>query len=168
MRSTCKVTSHKERAYHQLSTERRALCQRSSSGSDLLYSASGSHYLALLHLALAICSSILTIFVILQIPLGLLLVFAIIVLPSALATEIVPEKDNEQLIAETLPANQISRGIDALVAKVRKDHQASEPQPAPAVDLESAADEIILLEKVVPESILLHLRCCSLSSLLAN
>ena len=78
--------------------------------------------------------------------------FAIIVLPSALATEIVPEKDNEQLIAETLPANQISRGIDALVAKVRKDHQASEPQPAPAVDLESAADEIILLEKAVPET----------------
>ena len=97
--------------------------------------------------------------------------FAIIVLPPALATrdtEIVPETDNEQLIAETLPANQISRGIDALVAKVRKDHQASEPQPVPAVDLESAADEIILLEKVVPESILLHLRCCSLSSLLAN
>ena len=83
--------------------------------------------------------------------------FAIIVLPPALATrdtdhEVVPEKGNEQLIAETLPANQISRGIDALVAKVREDHQASEPQPVPAVGLESAAGEAMLLEKVVPET----------------
>ena len=72
----------------------------------------------------------------LQIPLGLLLVFAIIVLPSALATrdtdEVVPEKVNGELI-----------------------------------DLESAADEIILLEKVVPESILLHPSCMLFTELVA-
>ena len=63
---------------------------------------------------------------------------AIIVLPSALAsrpTDIVPEKDSGNHVYRL--ANLISRGVDALVTKVKADHRASKAHTEPAVGIKS-------------------------------
>jgi hypothetical protein len=68
-----------------------------------------------------------------------LLVFAIIALPSTLASldnekdDIVPEKGN----APVEFANKIMRGLEFLATKVEKTHHASKAQPESAVQVES-------------------------------
>jgi hypothetical protein len=74
-----------------------------------------------------------------------LLVFAILALPSTLASlneedNIVPEKDN----APVDFANKIMRGLHRLVTKVKKDHHASIIQAESTVKVESAVEDSML------------------------
>lgn len=73
---------------------------------------------------------------------------AIIALPSTLASlnnerdNIVPEKEN----APVEFANKITRGLDGLVTKVKKQHHATNAQPESAVKVESAIDDSMLAQ----------------------